>query len=85
MESIDEEKHGETRGEYEERQDDLAGDRGSYYGDTCTVDCGGHEAGRAWAERRGITDPSECGGKSWSFQEGCETYAREQQEAESDY
>ena len=44
----------------------------------CTGDCSGHEAGYSWAEEKGITDPSDCGGKSESFIEGCEAYANEQ-------
>lgn len=43
----------------------------------CTGDCSGHEAGYEWASEKGITDPSECGGKSESFIEGCEAYANE--------
>lgn len=37
----------------------------------------GHQAGYDWAERKGITDEYECGGKSQSFIEGCESYVRE--------
>lgn len=48
-------------------------------GDECTEDCSGHQAGYDWAEEKGITDPEDCGGKSDSFIEGCETYAEEQQ------
>ena len=44
----------------------------------CTGDCSGHEAGYEWADEKGITDPSDCGGKSGSFIEGCEAYANEQ-------
>lgn len=43
----------------------------------CTDDCSGHEAGYEWAERNGIEDPDDCGGKSWSFIEGCQAYAEE--------
>ena len=43
----------------------------------CTSDCSGHEAGYDWAAENGITDPSDCGGKSESFIEGCEAYANE--------
>jgi hypothetical protein len=46
----------------------------------CTSDCSGHEAGYEWAEEKGITDPSDCGGKSESFIEGCEAYANENSE-----
>jgi hypothetical protein len=43
----------------------------------CTEDCSGHEAGYAWAEKNGITEPEDCSGKSQSFIEGCEAYANE--------
>lgn len=46
----------------------------------CTVDCSGHEAGYQWAEENSIDDPSDCGGNSNSFIEGCEAYAEEQSE-----
>lgn len=45
-----------------------------YNGDTCTVDCSGHEAGAEWAEQNGIDDPDDCGGNSNSFIEGCRTF-----------
>lgn len=38
-------------------------------------DGSGHNAGFVWAEQHGITNPSECGGNSVSFIEGCEEYA----------
>ncbi|MBC7506651.1 MAG: hypothetical protein H7267_13145 [Sandarakinorhabdus sp.] len=69
---------GETYDEYATRRDALEGAAGSFEGDECTVDCGGHEAGREWAKQRGVTDEGECGGRSWSFREGCAAYAREQ-------
>lgn len=47
------------------------------HGYLCTVDCSGHEAGYQWAEDHDITDPSECGGNSQSFIEGCMAYAGE--------
>lgn len=50
----------------------------------CTEDCSGHDAGYAWAEKRGITDPGDCGGNSQSFIEGCRDYA-EQQQGEEEY
>ena len=60
---------------------DLSGttyaDLGEPYG--CTQDCSGHEAGVAWADENGITDPSDCGGRSQSFIEGCEAFAEEVQ------
>ena len=49
----------------------------TFHGNTCTGDCSGHEAGYNWAEEKGITDPDDCGGKSSSFIEGCESYAEE--------
>jgi hypothetical protein len=42
-----------------------------------TSACRGHEAGWAWAENEGLSDPEECGGKSRSFEEGCRAYAEE--------
>lgn len=41
----------------------------------CTQNCSGHRAGYEWAQRRGITDPGQCGGNSQSFIEGCEAWA----------
>jgi len=35
----------------------------------------GHDAGFQWAEENGIDDPTNCGGDSASFIEGCEEYA----------
>jgi len=49
----------------------------TFHGNTCTGDCSGHEAGYEWAEEKGITDPSDCGGNSNSFIEGCKSYAEE--------
>ncbi|HPD74384.1 MAG TPA: hypothetical protein PLX95_03875 [bacterium] len=43
----------------------------------CTQDCSGHNAGWEWAREKGITDPSDCGGKSESFIEGCRSYAED--------
>ena len=43
----------------------------------CTGNCSGHEAGYEWAADKGISDPSDCGGNSESFIEGCEAYANE--------
>lgn len=50
----------------------------TYKGYECTVDCSGHEAGYEWAEEKGITDESDCGGNSNSFIEGCHSYVEEQ-------
>lgn len=46
----------------------------TFEGYECTEDCSGHEAGYAWAEENGITDPDDCGGNSQSFIEGCMAY-----------
>ncbi|MFK0299977.1 hypothetical protein ACIQTU_12260 [Brevundimonas sp. NPDC090276] len=54
-------------------------DLGSPYG--CTDDCSGHEAGVEWAQENEIHDPSDCGGRSASFVEGCEAYAEAVQNA----
>lgn len=51
----------------------------TYRGYVCTQDCSGHEAGYEWAEENDIEDPDDCGGNSYSFIEGCESYAEEQQ------
>lgn len=48
----------------------------------CTGDCSGHDAGYDWASDNGISDPSDCGGKSDSFIEGCEAWANKQQTEE---
>lgn len=42
-----------------------------FHGYHCTQDCSGHKAGYAWAEKKGITERENCGGKSNSFIEGC--------------
>jgi hypothetical protein len=73
-----EEKAGETYQEYDARRDSYDGAYGSFAGDECTEDCSGHEAGYEWARDRGIDDPDDCGGNSWSFEEGCRAYAEEQ-------
>ena len=57
-------------------------DAGAPYG--CTQDCSGHEAGWSWAEENGVTDPSDCGGNSMSFEEGCIAYAEELEAGRSD-
>lgn len=33
-----------------------------FHGYPCTQDCSGHRAGYEWAERKGVTDPDDCGG-----------------------
>ncbi len=67
----------ETYPEYDARRDSYEGDRGSFSDYGCTQDCSGHEAGYEWAAEHGIDDPDDCGGKSWSFEEGCRAYAEE--------
>ena len=54
-------------------------DQGAPYG--CTDDCSGHNAGYEWASNNEVTDPSDCGGNSQSFIEGCQAYAEAYQEA----
>ena len=75
--SEDEERGGETFSEYDERRDGLEGANGTYQGDGCTEDCSGHDAGYEWAQDNAIDDPDNCGGNSWSFEEGCRAYAEE--------
>ena len=77
-------KGGETYPEYDARRDALGGSAGSYAGYGCTEDCSGHEAGYQWAEDHEISDPDDCGGTSWSFEEGCRAFA-EGQAGESDH
>lgn len=77
--NADEQEYGgETYSEYDERRDSLNGAAGAYEGDDCTEDCSGHEAGYEWAAENEIDDPDDCGGRSWSFIEGCQAYAEEQ-------
>src|SRR5690348_16577138 len=68
-------KGGETYPEYDDRRDALDGAAGEYAGNGCTQDCSGHDAGYQWAQDHDVTDPDDCGGKSWSFEEGCRAYA----------
>lgn len=77
-------KGGETYDEYDTRRDQLDGGSGSFADYGCTQDCSGHEAGYQWAEAHGITDENDCGGNSWSFQEGCVAYAQEESGQASD-
>jgi hypothetical protein len=68
---------GETYNQFDSRRDAL--NTGLYSAENeCTEDCSGHDAGRQWAEDNDINDPDECGGKSWSFEEGCREYAEDQ-------
>lgn len=41
----------------------------------CDTDCVSRDAGYAWGKELGIDDPSECGGNSRDFIEGCQAYA----------
>ena len=50
----------------------------TFKGYSCTSDCSGHKAGYAWAAKKGINNPDDCGGKSSSFIEGCKAYATDQ-------
>lgn len=77
-------KGGETYAQYDTRRDSLGDATGSYEGYGCTQDCSGHDAGYQWAEDNDVTDPNDCGGKSWSFEEGCRSFAEERQEAEAE-
>jgi hypothetical protein len=56
----------------------------TFEGYDCTQDCSGHEAGYDWAQQRGITDESDCGGNSNSFIEGCRAYAEQNDTSASD-
>jgi len=53
----------------------------TFHGHPCTKDCSGHKAGYAWAEKKGIETVEGCGGKSNSFTEGCQVYAKQQEAA----
>jgi hypothetical protein len=55
-----------------------------FHGYPCTQDCSGHEAGYAWADRKGIDDADDCGGKSNSFIEGCRAYVEEQEASQDE-
>ena len=55
-----------------------------FKGSPCTKDCSGHKAGYAWAEKKGITDPDDCRGRSASFVKGCRIYAEEQRAEDED-
>lgn len=73
---------GETYDQYDERRDALDGTAGNFAGEGCTQDCGGHEAGYQWAAENSISDSEQCGGKSWSFIEGCRSYLEEHSETD---
>ncbi len=80
--ALEGERAGETYEEYDERRNSYAGGMGTFGDYGCTVDCSGHEAGYEWADDNDINDPDDCGGNNWSFIEGCQAYAEEQEEAE---
>jgi hypothetical protein len=47
----------------------------TFGGYECSDDCAGHAAGYRWAEKKQITESSECPlGDSYSFLEGCLAY-----------
>src|SRR5215213_5833147 len=46
----------------------------TFGGYDCTADCSGHAAGYKWAEEHSVSDPSDCGGSSNSFVEGCQAF-----------
>jgi hypothetical protein len=77
----------DTEAAYETASDDLSDQTFEDVGDTglCTEDCGGHDAGFEWAKENDVTDASECGGNSLSFEEGCEAYAEALEEQASEY
>ena len=75
-----EQRGGETYLDFDERRDKLEGSQDEVGGYGCTEDCSGHDAGYQWAADRGVDDPGDCGGNSWSFEEGCRSYAEEQGE-----
>jgi len=60
---------GCSQGDYSNSSKDT------FYGYECIGDCDGHQAGWDWAEKKGIYNASDCGGKSVSFIEGCRAYA----------
>jgi hypothetical protein len=70
-------KGGESYSQFDQRRDSYVGSRGSFAGYGCTENCGGHQAGYEWAQDKVITDLNQCGGESWSFEEGCRAYAEE--------
>jgi hypothetical protein len=74
----DEVKGGETYGAYDSRRDEIDPSPGRVGDYGCTQDCSGHHAGYRWASEHGISSTDDCGGKSWSFEEGCKAYAEEQ-------
>lgn len=43
----------------------------TFKGYQCTKDCSGDKARHVWAERKGVTKPEQCTGKSHTFVEGC--------------
>lgn len=77
--SADHHSQASTTTAEDDSDDGSADDPGTFHGDPCTVDCSGHQAGYAWAEKHDIDDEDNCGGNSESFIEGCKAYVREQQ------
>jgi hypothetical protein len=56
---------------------DEDADREGAEGDSLAPDA--DEAGYRWAEREGLTQPSDCPSFPAAFRDGCEAYAKEQQ------
>lgn len=46
----------------------------AFAGFSCLESCAGHEAGFRWAAKRGVSQASECIGRSWSEIEGCAAF-----------
>lgn len=63
--------------EYTSENQEESDDTEYFNGYECIDDCSGHEAGYNWADEKGIDDIDDCGGKSQSFIEGCESYVEE--------
>jgi hypothetical protein len=69
------ERGGLSYASFDAERDRMSVDH--FEGFRCLGDCAGHEAGWSWAAENSISTPSECGGNSWSFTEGCVAYALE--------
>jgi hypothetical protein len=63
-------------------QGEVGGER--FLGSRCAQECSGHEAGYDWAADNDISDPDDCTGDSQAFVEGCQEYAEERRESNSD-
>lgn len=56
----------------------LTAHAAEFKGSPCTKDCSGHKAGYAWAQKKAVTKPEDCKGRSESFVKGCRIYVAEQ-------